>query len=134
MTLRLTLLPTRFAVCRLAPAAPAPQWAQRGSFSSITRTPDELSVVCEESAAPPSERCEGGWRGFVLAGPLAFELVGVIASLAEPLARNGVPIFVVSTFDTDYLLVKEARLEDAIAALEGAGHAVLVVGASDGDH
>lgn len=131
MTLRLTLLPTRFAVCRLAAEAPAPVWAQRGSFWSVTRTPEELSVVCEESAAPPGARCESGWRGLAVAGPLDFELVGVIASLAGPLAARGVPIFVVSTFDTDYLLVKEARLEEAIAALESAGHAVLGVSAGD---
>ncbi len=126
MTLRLTLLPDRLAVCRLGPADPVPAWAHAGAFASITRTPEELSIVCAEAAVPSAVRQEDGWRAFVLAGPLDFALTGVVAALAEPLARAGVPIFVVSTFDTDYLLVKHVRLDDAIATLEAAGHGVAV--------
>jgi hypothetical protein len=124
MKLRLTLLPDRLAVCRLEPSEPVPSWAHTGAFSSVTRTSAELSIVCAEDAVPPAVRREGGWRAFVLAGPLDFALIGVVASLAEPLARAGVPIFVLSTFDTDYLLVQRGRLGDAIAALKAAGHDV----------
>jgi hypothetical protein len=123
MNLRLALLSDRLAVCRLSPDAAPPAWAAKG-FSSVTRTRDELSVVCLDEAVPPAVRCERGWRALRVAGPLEFGLVGVVASLAEPLARAGVPIFVLSTFDTDYLLVKEERLAEATAALAAAGHAV----------
>jgi hypothetical protein len=123
MSLRLAVLPGRLAVCRLPPEDAIPEWASAaGGFSSVTRTRDELSVVCAEAAVPEGIRSERGWRALVVAGPLDFGLIGVIASLAEPLARAGVPIFVLSTFDTDYLLVQEARLAEAGAALAAAGH------------
>jgi hypothetical protein len=124
LTLRLSVLPERLAVSRLAPTEPIPDWAASPGFSSVTRTRDELSIVCAEAAVPAAVRSERGWRALVVAGPLDFGLVGVIAALAEPLARAGLPIFVVSTFDSDCLLVKEARLAEAIAVLESAGHGV----------
>lgn len=124
MSLRLTVLPGRLAVCRLPPEDAIPEWANAAGFSSVTRTRDELSVVCVEAAVPEDVRGERGWRALVVAGPLDFGLIGVIASLAEPLARAGVPIFAISTFDTDYLLVKEARLAEAVAALTAAGHEI----------
>jgi hypothetical protein len=124
MSLRLAVLPGRLAVCRLRPEDAIPGWASATGLSSVTRTRDELSVVCAEAAVPEEVRCERGWRALVVAGPLDFTLIGVIASLAEPLARAGIPIFVLSTFDTDYLLVKEARLAEAGAALTAAGHEI----------
>lgn len=96
----------------------------RGPLASVTRTGAELSVVCAQEAVPESVQAERGWRAMAVAGPLDFALTGVLASLAEPLAEAGVPIFVVSTFDTDWLLVKDDRLDDALAALRARGHEV----------
>lgn len=120
-TLSLTLLPDRLAVCRLEPGAPLPQPVP-GNLWSVTRTADEVSVVLAEEAAGPGWRVEPGWRVFQVAGPLDFGLTGVVASLTQPLADAGIPVFVISTFDTDYLLVKEANLERAREALARAGH------------
>ncbi|MEK6985177.1 MAG: ACT domain-containing protein [Candidatus Thermoplasmatota archaeon] len=123
----LTLLPGRYAVCRLRPDAPVPLWALKvnSQMSSVTRTPDELSVVCPEAAVPPFVNlAEKGWRAFKLEGPVPFTTTGVIAGLTVPLAAAGVGVFVLSTFDTDYLLVKEANLEKAQAALQAAGFTV----------
>ena len=128
MSLPLELLPARLAVCRLAAGDDVPPWAKSPVFSCVTRTAAELSIVCAEDAVPPEVRQERGWRALAVAGSLDFGLVGIVASLAAPLAAAKVPIFVVSTFDTDYVLVKEDRLEAAIGALVGAGHR-LVAGA-----
>ena len=122
--MQLTLLPTPLAVCRLYTAADLPLWAI-GCFVSCTRTDEELSIVCEAARVPAGVRSETGWRAFKVAGPLEFPQVGVLSALAAPLAAAGVSIFVVSTFDTDYLLVKEARLAEASRALEAAGHTIL---------
>ena len=111
-------------MCRLPPDAAIPAWAAGGTFSSITRTPDELSIVCEERLAPDDGKSEGGWRALQVAGPLDFALVGILAAIAAPLAEAGVSIFAVSTFDTDYVLVKESNLARAIDALRDAGHEV----------
>jgi len=124
-SLDLQLLKSRFSVCRLAPEAAVPAWAtETGELVSVTRTHDELSVVCPETAIPKGTRCEHGWRGFKIVGPLAFSLTGVLVSVAKPLADAGVSIFAVSTYDTDYILVKEENLEKAIRALSAAGHTV----------
>jgi uncharacterized protein len=123
-SLTLTLLPGRLAVCRLEEDAPLPVWAV-GSVTSITRTPDELSVVCSEETVPDGIRAERGFRCLAVAGPLDFALTGVLASLAPPLAAAGVSIFVVSTFDTDLLLVRDALLARAVTALGDSGHRVI---------
>jgi hypothetical protein len=115
----LRVLPGRYSVCRLAPDASLPE-----HFFSATRTPDELSVVCDEVHAPENAKCEAGWRLMQVAGPLEFSLTGVLAAIAAPLAKAGVSIFALSTFDTDYVLVKEDDLAKAIEALRGAGHGV----------
>ena len=124
MNLTLALIEGRFAVCRLAPGDEVPAWANGGSFTSVTRTRDELSVVCAEGAVPEGIRCEGGWRIFQTEGPLDFALTGILASVAVPLAEAGVSIFAVSTFDTDYVLVREENVPRAITALRAAGHQV----------
>jgi uncharacterized protein len=114
------LAPT-FAVCRLPPNAPIPPFTE-SEFTSITRTAEELSIVCPAHQAPQNAQSESPWICFKLEGPFAFSLTGVLASFLNPLAERGVPIFAVSTFDTDYVLVKE---EDAVTALEtlrAAGH------------
>lgn len=123
-TIELTVLPGRLAVCRLEAGAPPPAWAVGGALWSITGSADELSVVCTEAAVPDGARREGGWRALKVAGPLDFALTGVLSAIAGPLAAAGVSIFAVSTFDTDYVLVKEERLGEAVAALRAAGLAV----------
>lgn len=121
MRRRLRLLPGAFAICRLDAGAPFPAWVlhEGASVFSLTRTPDELSVVCSEDDVPPSvARAERGWRALAVEGPIPFEAVGVIASISEPLARFGVPLFVLSTYDTDLVLVRGRDLPRAIEALE----------------
>ena len=110
----------------MAPGFEAPEWAwNSGGFSSITHTADELSVVCAESAVPQGVQCERGWRAFKIEGPLDFALVGILASVAVPLAEAGVSIFAISTYETDYIMVKEKDVESAVRALVGAGHRVV---------
>lgn len=121
--MQLTLLAGRFAVCRLAADTDLPSWP-RGELVSVTRSRDELSIVCEEGYVPEGVRSEAGWRALRVAGPLEFSQTGVLSTLAAPLAAAHLSIFVVSTFDTDYLLVKETHLEDAVRVLEAAGQAV----------
>jgi len=121
--LALSLLAERLAVCRLEPGAPLPAWAG-GALTAFTRTPDELSVVCAEAGVPAGVQMEGGWRALKVAGPLDFGLTGILAALAGPLAAAGVSIFAISTYDTDYVLIKETALERAVAVLRAAGHPV----------
>ena len=113
-----------FAVCRLEPGAPIPIWSTADDFFSITRTADELSVVCRQDAVPDGINCERGWRCLRVAGTIPFSVVGVLASLTAPLAEAGISVFAISTFDTDYLLVKESDLEKAVSALRQHGHTV----------
>lgn len=122
--LTLTVFPERYAICRLAPDAALPAWADGGAFVSITRTKDELSVVCLESNVPPDVVHAAGWRVLKCEGPLHFALTGIVSSLAEPLAEAQVAIFPIATHDTDYLLVKDPALADAIEVLSAYGHAV----------
>lgn len=125
----LNLLPGRWAVCRLPAGDPVPLWASNADspLVSITRTASELSLVVSETFVPPSTETlhvEAGWRVFAVAGPMPFELVGVLANLTAPLAHANVPIFAISTFDTDYLLVKETDLPNAVTALRAAGYSI----------
>lgn len=123
--MNLSLLESRFAVCRLPVDAPMPAFTQQAiDFISITRTRQELSLVCREELAPANCSQETGWRVLEVQGPLDFGIVGILASLTQPLAQAGISLFVVSTFDTDYLLVKETKLEEALRTLEAAGHSV----------
>jgi putative acetyltransferase len=122
--LPLLTVPGRFAVCRLRPDDPVPAWATARVFCSITRTLDELSVVCPEDVVPPDVRSEKGWRCLRVAGTIDFSAIGVLASLVAPLAQAGVSVFAISSFDTDYLLVKEDAFAAACAALRDAGHPV----------
>ena len=121
--LQLTVLSGEFSIWRLAADATLPE-TDPGSFLSITRTEDELSIVSSATEVPPGARTETGWRCLRVEGPLPFETTGVLAGLSAPLAEAGVPIFVISTYDTDYLLVKEADLENVCAVLRGEGHDV----------
>ena len=124
MVLELDLLPNVFAVCRLDPSAELPDATGSGAFWSVTRTADELSVICAEEGIPDGAVVEGGWRGLRVAGPLDFALTGVSAALTVPLAAAGVSVLPIATFDTDYLFVREESLPRALAALLAAGHVV----------
>ncbi len=122
--LSLIVLDDTYAICRLSHDSSIPSWASAGKFFTITRTSDELSIVCPQSAVPDGVQCERDWRCLRVAGTMPFSTVGVLASLAAPLAEAGISIFAVSTFDTDYLLVKEGDFEKAVDVLRRAGHAV----------
>ena len=123
--LPLTLQPGRLTVCQLPAEAPLPAWAAHATaFVSITRTAEELSIVCTEGLAPEDVKQEPGWRAFQVRGPLDFGLTGILASLLDPLAKAKISIFAISTFNTDYVLVKEPAVDAAVAALRGAGHRV----------
>lgn len=123
--LALRVLAERYAVCRLAPADSIPPWAWTGALASVTRTPAELSIVCAAAAVPASVAgVERGWRALAVVGPLDFSLVGILATLTAALARAGVPLFALSTYDTDYLLVRASDLDRASEALRRAGCSV----------
>jgi len=121
---RLFALDELYAIVRLHPDAGLPDWVEGGHFWSVTRSDSELSIVCREEDVPPDASAERGWCALEVAGPLDFSLTGVVASLVSPLADAAVPIFVLSTFDTDYLLVREPDLPRAAEALRGAGHTI----------
>jgi hypothetical protein len=123
---RLTLLavPGEFAVCKLPVGSPIPAWATAGDFFSVTCTADELSVGCRAEDVPDGVTGERGWCCLRVAGSMPFTLVGVLASLTVPIAHAGVGVFAVSTFDTDYLLVKATDRPQAVKALRVAGHVV----------
>jgi len=109
-------------VCRFASDASVPSWSLEGGFFCVVRTTDEVSVVSGEDRIPDGARCERGWVALKLEGPFPFSMTGVLASFVQPLAEAGIPVFAISTFDTDYVLVKRENLEAAVVALGGAGH------------
>jgi hypothetical protein len=132
---RFSVIPGAYAVCRLPASAPFPDWAHKG-LTSVTRTDDELSIVCEESSLPPDLDGVGlqiarGWALLKLHGPFPLDSIGVLASVAKPLAEAAVSLFAISTFDTDYILVKRIHVKQAIAALTLAGHKLVPGGYSD---
>jgi len=118
-------VPGKFAVCRLRAIAPLPDWAWSGLFSSVTRTEDELSIVCAADSVPEEHKPKTPWVCLKLEGPFSFSEVGILASFIGPLAEKGVPIFAISTFDTDYVLVGEDYAGTTLQALRDAGHEFL---------
>ena len=124
MNLKLALLADTFSVSRLAHDAPVPAWATTAPVFSVTRTADELSIVAPESITPADVHAERGWRALKLEGPFDFALTGVLASVLQPLAESRVSIFAISTFDTDYVLVRSETLDAATSALRAAGHRI----------
>ena len=120
--LSLTLLLQRSALCRLDAQAPWPDWAQGPGLVSLTRTEEELSLICPQDRLPPGLTAQKDWRCFKVGGPLDPNQTGVLAALAVPLAQAGVSLLAVSTFETDYILVKEEDLTQAVQALERVGH------------
>ncbi len=121
----MVFLPDRYAVCRLGADDSVPDWTYSRGFVSIVRTQEELSIVCLQDSVPPDVICRRDWRCLKVDGPLDFAQTGVLASLAGPLADAGIPIFVVSTYDTDYLFVPESQATRAAEVLTIAGHRIL---------
>ncbi len=124
MSLKLKAMPERLAVCRIASGSELPAWAMGGTFRSVSWTHDEVSIVCEESLVPEGIKSERGWRGLKVEGPLDFALTGILLMIAEPLARAGISIFAISTFDTDYVLVKDRVFAEAQKILAERGHLI----------
>jgi len=123
--LPLELLAHTLAVCRLPPDAALPAWAADGSrFITISRTPEELSITIVQDLVPWDIPCERDYRAFRVRGTLPLDLIGILAAIADPLAEAGLSIFAISTFETDYVLVRAADLEVAVQALERAGHQI----------
>ncbi len=120
--LKYSVLPLGLAVCRLGASESIPSWATEGGFFCVARVPDELSIVISEELVPKNVRCETGWVALQLEGPFPFSMTGVLASFLQPLGEAQISIFAISTFDTDYVLIKRGQLEQARAALAAAGH------------
>jgi hypothetical protein len=122
--LTLSVLPERLGICRLSPNDDLPAWITESSFLSITRTSEELSIVCVEQVIPEGTTSEKGWWCLKVHGPLDFSLTGILSSLLHQLAKENISVFALSTYDTDYLLIKEIDLERAKAILVEEGHKV----------
>jgi uncharacterized protein len=114
----ITPLPGEYSIVRLGPVEPVPSWVDCGVFCSVTRTPEELSLLVEAAAVPHGLEVETGWRGLKLEGPFPFDSVGILAGILTPLAEAGISILAVSTFDTDYVFVKEDKLDATLRVLD----------------
>ena len=123
-TLSLALLPHKYAICQFHPDKHIPYWALLGDFVSLTRTHEELSIVCQQNNVPNDIPAERGWHCVQVQGAFDFSVSGVNASLAIPLAEADISVLAIATYATDYLLVKEEKLERALQVLEQAGHSI----------
>lgn len=115
--LTMRLLKEKYGVCRLDKTDLIPEWTKDSDFFSITKTSDELSIVCFQDSIPNDVKCERDWRILKIEGPLDFSLIGILASISTVLAQKGISIFAISTYDTDYILVKDKDINNAIEAL-----------------
>lgn len=115
--LTMRLLKDKYGVCRLDKNESIPTWAQNGEFFSITKTADELSIVCDEENIPDNKKCEKDWKVLKIEGPLDFSLIGILSSISSILASRGISIFAVSTYDTDYILIKNKDIDKAVESL-----------------
>lgn len=122
--IKFRLLPGQYVIIRLSPGASVPDWATRGDFHSITRTNEELSIICRSDNLIDLQS-KARWICLKLQGPFPFSQTGVLLSFIKPLSSNGVPIFAISTYDTDYVLVQEEFAEQALSTLQRAGHEFL---------
>jgi uncharacterized protein len=111
-----------YAIVKLAPDAAVPDWVARGEFTSVSRTAEELSIVCPAENLPAEANSSHRWVCWKLVGPFPFSQTGVLLSFIEPLSTNGVPIFAISTYDTDYVLIQEEFAGTALNLLQAAGH------------
>lgn len=115
--LNMKLLKEKYGVCRLDKNEVIPNWGLDGELYSITKTEDELSIVCLQDNIPENIQCEKNWRILKIEGPLDFSLVGILAEISNLMAKNSISIFAISTYDTDYILVKEKDIEKAVMVL-----------------
>lgn len=120
--LKFRQLQSLYAIVRLGADAPVPDWAHQGEFTSVTRTADEVSIVCASGNLPPHVHSPHRWICLKLEGPFPFSQTGVLLSFIEPLSTSGIPIFAISTYDTDYVLIQQEWCEAAISVLRQAGH------------
>ena len=123
--LKFRRLSGEYGILRWAPDAPVPEWAVKGTFFSVTRTDDELSIVCPVENFPRDVHFEPRWTCLKLEGPFPFSQTGILLSFIEPLSNNGVPIFAISTYDTDYILIPQEHINRAVDLLREAGHELL---------
>ncbi len=123
--LQFEVFPKRFAVCQLDMAKPLPNWLLKSSFYTVSKTTDELSVVCEEDLVQDEIQKSVGWRLLKINAVLDISLTGITAQFSTALANAGVNLLVIATYNTDYILVEEAKLTTAIEALRGAGFEVI---------
>lgn len=119
------ILKEKYAVCKLPIEVPIPQWALKGEFSSVTKTMEENSVVCVEKNIPKEVQSERNWRIIKIEGPLEFTMIGVLAEISQILAKENISIFVISTSDTDYILVKEKDLRLSKEVLRRSNYTIL---------
>lgn len=124
MPLTLVRRAGELAICRLAHDEAVPAWATRGDFHSITRTPEELSIFCNAADVPDSVKAERTYTALRVEGTIAFTVTGLLAALIAPLATARIPIFVVSTYDTDYLLIRTSQVDVASDVLRAAGFVI----------
>ncbi len=117
MKLKLAIVPGNYAVCRMEPASPVPQWFVPGPLASITYTGDETSLIVPQELVPEGIKAEKNWKVIKVLGPLEFWLTGILASVIRPLAEEGISIFAVSTYDTDFILVQADNLERSVEIL-----------------
>jgi hypothetical protein len=122
MKLKFEVTGLNLAICRLPPDSPLPVWATAGEFFSITGTAEELSIVCAAPDVAAGVPTEKDWACLKILGPIPLTLSGVLAAFLAPLVESKIPIFAISTYDTDYVLVREQFLSVAIEALQAAGH------------
>lgn len=120
--MKLRILQTPLSVVHYEPDSPIPEWALKGQFFSITKTQDELSIFCCSDCIPDTVQAVHGWRAFMVVGPIELELSGIISLLAMPLAAKQIPIFSISTYETDYMILRDHHLEEATDVLKRAGH------------
>jgi len=124
MTPSILLVEGKFALSKLSPDSCLPDWCQGETLAALVRTTDELSVMCEESLVPDDVISEGNWCALKLLGLLDFSLVGIMARLATTLANVDVSIFAISTYETDYVLIKQNQLDVSLKALNQAGYSI----------
>jgi uncharacterized protein len=122
--LNLTMSPHLYAVCQFHPDKNIPYWALLGDFVSLTRTHEELSIVCQQENVPDDIEAERGWRCVQVQGAFDFSVAGIHVSLAVPLAEAEISVLAIATFSTDYLLIKEENVEQALEVMKLAGHSI----------
>ena len=123
--LTMKVLAEKFGVCRLNKNALIPEWVGASNFYSVTKTSDELSIVCSQASIPSDIKCEKDWRILKIEGPLEFSLIGILSSISTILAKEGISIFAISTYDTVYILVKEKDIDNAINTLSNERYEII---------